>query len=132
MPAPLTAAVPRVLSCPTLSRGQATMRAFRFRGTQYLDPAEIAIEVLGGKWKPPILDLLSAGPQRYVDLEANLGDITPPMLVRQLRQLEAAGLVARESRPRHVEYSLTRLGRSVLPIVADLRTWGAKYRAAVR
>lgn len=108
------------------------MRAFRFRGTQYLDTAEIAIEVLGGKWKPPILDLLSTGPQRYVDLEASLGDITPPMLVRQLRQLAAAGLVAREARPRHVEYSLTRLGRSVLPIVADLRAWGAKYRAAVR
>lgn len=108
------------------------MRPFRFRGTQYLDPAEIAIEVLGGKWKPPIFALLATGSQRYVDLEAALGEITPPMLVRQLRQLEDAGLVARESRPRHVEYSLTRLGRSVLPIIEDLRTWGAKYRTAVR
>ena len=79
MPTPLTAGVPGVLSCLTLSRGQGTMRAFRFRGTQYLDTAEIAIEVLGGKWKPPILDLLSTGPQRYVDLESSLGDITPPM-----------------------------------------------------
>lgn len=108
------------------------MRPFMFRGTQYLDTAEIAIEVLGGKWKPPILDLLATGPQRYVDLESALGDITPPMLVRQLRQLEDAGLVAREARPRHVEYSLTRLGRSVLPVVEQLRTWGRKYRAAAR
>ena len=108
------------------------MRPFRFRGTQYLDSAEVAIEVLGGKWKPPILELLASAPQRYVDLEGSLGDITPPMLVRQLRQLEEAGLVARESRPRHVEYSLTRLGRSVLPLVGELRTWGTKYRAAMR
>lgn len=107
-------------------------RPFRFRGTRYIDPAEVAIEVLGGKWKPPILALLSEGAQRYVDLEAALGDVTPPMLVRQLRQLEDAGLVARESAPRHVEYSLTRLGRSVLPLVDDLRAWGARYRAAWR
>ena len=108
------------------------MRPFRFRGTQYLDHAEIAIEALGGKWKPPILALLAEGPQRYVDLEAALGDITPPMLVRQLRQLEREGLVERDSRPRHVEYSLTRLGRSVLPVVAALREWGRRYRVAAR
>lgn len=61
--------------------------------------------------------------------------ITQRMLTRQLRELEAAGVIHREvykEVPPKVEYSLTEFGRSLTPIIALMREWGNEYRAQIK
>ena len=83
--------------------------------------------VLGGKWKLPIICVLSAGgAKRYSIIKRRLGDITNVMLAKSLRELEEAGLVHREQYneiPPRVEYSLTDRGREVLPFLTQAAMW---------
>jgi DNA-binding HxlR family transcriptional regulator len=72
---------------------------------------------------------------RFNELRRRLSRITQRMLTRQLRELEADGLIHREIHaevPLRVEYSLTTLGRSLEPVVRMLWTWGNQYIAARR
>lgn len=94
-------------------------------------PTEVAMEILGGKWKLVILEHLRDGVRRFGELRRALPSITPRMLTRQLRELEADGIVHRHVHPvvpPRVEYSLTGLGRSLEPLLTELRAWGEKYR----
>lgn len=107
------------------------MPAFQFRGKPYNNPVELALEVIGGKWKMPILWRLKDRVWRHGELKRSLGRVTHKMLTKQLRELEADGLVARKVYavvPPKVDYSLTRLGRSVVPVIEALRQWGIHYR----
>ncbi len=85
---------------------------------------EIALEVIGGKWKMPILWRLSLAPiWRYGELKRDLGTISHKMLSQQLRELEATGLIRRTLYPvvpPKVEYSLTEKGRLALPAIKAL------------
>ncbi|MQA08995.1 MAG: transcriptional regulator [Pseudonocardiaceae bacterium] len=92
---------------------------------------EAAMAVLGGKWKLVILNHLFPGPQRFGELKRALNGITQRMLTRQLRELEADGLVVRtiyREVPPKVEYSLTEAGRSLEDIAYQLDNWGRWYR----
>jgi DNA-binding HxlR family transcriptional regulator len=96
---------------------------------------EIAMEVLGGRWKLAILKQLLAGTQRFGALQRALPGITQRMLTRQLRELEADALVVRtvyRQVPPKVEYSLTEIGRSLEKIADLLDTWGHWYRRVAR
>jgi DNA-binding HxlR family transcriptional regulator len=107
------------------------MPRFEFRGKTFNNPVELALEIIGGKWKMPILWRLKDKAWRYGELQKNLQGIAPKMLTEQLRELEEAGLVHREVFqviPPKVEYSLTDEGRSVIPIINALRDWGTEYR----
>lgn len=89
-----------------------------------------SIEVFGGKWKSIILFHLLAGPVRFNELQRRVGGITQRMLTKQLRDLEESGLVHREIYPEippKVEYSLTRAGMSLEPILHSLKSWGIEY-----
>lgn len=93
-------------------------------------PVETTLELIGGKYKALILWHLSEGKLRYSQLRDRLAGITPKMLTQQLRELEADDLVFREVFPvvpPKVEYSLTALGRSLLPILVAMRDWGSNY-----
>ena len=93
-------------------------------------PVETTLELIGGKYKALILWHLSEGTLRYSQLRDRLAGITPKMLTQQLRELEARDLVFREVFPvvpPKVEYSLTALGRSLLPILVAMRDWGSDY-----
>ncbi|KAA5830732.1 helix-turn-helix domain-containing protein [Saccharopolyspora hirsuta] len=93
---------------------------------------EAAMEVVGGKWKMAILKHLTAGPHRFGELRRELPSITQRMLTRQLRELEADGIVHREVYPQvppKVEYSLTEIGRTLEDVIQRLEEWGAWYRA---
>jgi DNA-binding HxlR family transcriptional regulator len=93
-------------------------------------PVEATLELIGGKWKGLLLYRLMDGTQRFNGLRRALPDITQRMLTRQLRELEAAGLVKRvvyAEVPPRVEYSLTPLGTSLRPIITALRSWGEGY-----
>lgn len=107
------------------------MPKFIFRGKSYNNPVELSLEIVGGKWKMPILWRLQEKTWRYGELKRNLGNVTHKMLTEQLRELERDGLIHREVYqvvPPKVEYSLTRKGRSVIPIIAKLRAWGNAFR----
>ncbi len=96
-------------------------------------PMEATLDLIGGKWKGVILFHLLDGTLRFNALQRRLCAITARMLVRQLRELEDAGLVTRTiyaEVPPRVEYSLTLDGRSLEPILLALHAWGQRRLAA--
>lgn len=93
-------------------------------------PVEATLELIGGKYKALILWNLSDGRRRFSELRKVLAGVTPKMLTQQLRELEAQQLIHREVFPvvpPKVEYSLTEMGRSLMPILTAMRDWGADY-----
>ena len=93
-------------------------------------PVEATLELIGGKYKALILWHLSNGKLRFSELHKAISGATPKMLTQQLRELEAQALVHREVFPvipPKVEYSLTDLGKSLMPVLIAMRDWGADY-----
>lgn len=89
-----------------------------------------AFEVIGGKWKAVILYELSTKPVRTGELRRLLAGITEKMLIQQLRELEADGLVVRTAYPEvppRVEYSLTVAGAELNKALAPIADWGRNY-----
>ena len=93
-------------------------------------PVEATLDLIGGKYKALILWHLSNGKLRFSELKKAVKNATPKMLTQQLRELEAQALIHREVFPvvpPKVEYSLTELGRSLMPILVAMRDWGSSY-----
>jgi DNA-binding HxlR family transcriptional regulator len=93
-------------------------------------PVEEALERIGGKWKGIALYHLLEGPKRYTELKRDVGNVTQRMLTKQLRELEKDGLIVRKVFPvvpPHVEYSLSKKGKTLEPILLALRDWGESY-----
>jgi len=93
-------------------------------------PVEATLELIGGKYKALILWHLSDGQLRFSELRKLIKNATPKMLTQQLRELESNKLIHREVFPiipPKVEYSLTDLGKSLLPTLVAMRDWGANY-----
>ena len=91
---------------------------------------ELALGVIGGRWKGVLLFWLLPKKLRFGELRKRVPNCSARILTLQLRELEAAGLVKRTvfaEVPPHVEYDLTPFGRSLEPILLSLREWGAKY-----
>lgn len=92
-------------------------------------PIEVSIEVLGGMWKVLILRELASGTKRYSELHRALKSVTHKMLAQQLRELEHDGVIDRKVYPvvpPKVEYSLTKLGKELDPILKAMQVWGKK------
>ncbi|MCA9737465.1 MAG: helix-turn-helix domain-containing protein [Gemmatimonadota bacterium] len=109
------------------------MPGFEHDGSSFNNPVELALHVVGGKWKMPILWRLQDRTWRFNELRRSLKRVTDRMLARQLRELERDGLVTRTVHPvipPHVDYAITDLGRSALPAIRALRAWGDAYRTA--
>ena len=90
-------------------------------------PIEKSIKLIGGKWKILILWHLLHSVRRFSELKRLLPGITQKMLIQQLRELEADGLVFREvyaQVPPKVEYSLTERGKSLGPVLKAVDRWG--------
>ena len=93
-------------------------------------PVEATLDLIGGKYKALILWHLSEGKLRFSELKRLISSATPKMLTQQLRELESQHLVHREVYPvipPKVEYSLTVLGKSLMPVLAAMRDWGTGY-----
>lgn len=92
-------------------------------------PMRFALEVVGGKWKLPIICTLAEdSPARFGVVRRRVAGITNVMLAQSLKELESYGLVHRKQFnevPPHVEYSLTEKGMSLLPALRRLAEWGA-------
>ncbi len=96
---------------------------------------ELTLAIIGGKWKMLILwHLGREGTKRFGELKSLIPDITPRMLVNQLRELEEDLIVSRKVYPvvpPKVEYSLTKEGESLMPILTAMYDWGKNYRDTV-
>lgn len=91
-------------------------------------PVEATLELIGGKWKGVILfHLLQDEVLRFNALQRAVGGVTQRMMTKQLRELEADGLIERKVYPvvpPKVEYRLTAKGLSLKPILLALQHWG--------
>ncbi|WP_118974679.1 winged helix-turn-helix transcriptional regulator [Taibaiella koreensis] len=89
-------------------------------------------EVLGGKWKMSLINAIHAGIKRPARIEQAFPTLTKRVLSRQLKELEAHGIISKEIFPQlppKVEYSLTPLGASLLPIIDMMDNWGNENRS---
>ena len=87
-----------------------------------------------GRWTPRILFSLHERPHRHGELRRHLGDISQRMLTRTLRDLESTGLVARRvmrPKPLAVEYSLSKLGRTIIRPLRGMCRWAKRHHTAV-
>lgn len=92
----------------------------------YNCPVTHAMNIIGGKWKPIIIFLLSRGSLRFGKLVMFMPGISKKVLTDQLRELESDGLILREKfaeTPPRVEYSLTEKSESLVPILLELTQW---------
>ncbi len=95
-----------------------------------LCPVGVTLDLIGGKYKALILWHLSNGQLRFSQLKKLISHATPKMLTQQLRELEANALIHREVFPvipPKVEYSLTDLGKSLMPVLIAMRDWGCGF-----
>ncbi|MDY2987524.1 MAG: helix-turn-helix domain-containing protein [Peptoniphilus sp.] len=93
-------------------------------------PVSTTISLIGGKYKALILWHLTGKTLRYSELKTLIEQATPKMLTQQLRELEDNMLIHREVYPvvpPKVEYSLTELGESLLPILNAMYDWGSDF-----
>lgn len=94
------------------------------------DPVEVTLELIGGKWKPLIVWRLTDKTMRFNELKRSLPNVTQKVLTQQLREMESHGLIHRKvyaQVPPKVEYSLTELGKSLMPLLEIMCQWGTNY-----
>lgn len=93
-------------------------------------PVEAALEKIDGKWKGLALYHLLEGALRFSELKRRIGTVTQRSLTKQLRELEADGLITRTVFPvvpPHVEYALTEKGAALRPVIEALSAWGRQH-----
>ncbi|HAT67202.1 MAG TPA: ArsR family transcriptional regulator [Flavobacteriaceae bacterium] len=93
-------------------------------------PIGATLKVLSGKWKLLILFSLEGGTKRFNELRREIPEITQRMLTTQLRELENDKIIIRKVYacvPPKVEYSLSPIGKTLLPVLENLKKWGACY-----
>ncbi|MDY3015449.1 MAG: helix-turn-helix domain-containing protein [Evtepia sp.] len=92
---------------------------------------EITLKMIGGKWKPLILDvLIRQGTQRFSQLMRQMTQLSQRTLTNQLRELEEDGLVLRTVYPEvppRVEYAVTEKGLSLAPLLELMCQWGEAH-----
>lgn len=96
---------------------------------------EATLDVIGGKWNPLILCHLGNGPQRTGELKRKIPAVTQKMLVQQLRELEADGIILRKvynQVPPKVEYSLSAEGKTLRKILVSMSEWGVSRVASLK
>jgi DNA-binding HxlR family transcriptional regulator len=100
------------------------------RSPRAVCPVTAVVDLVGGKWKIPLLWHLQRGPLRYGDLRRAIPGISEKMLGQQLQALAADGLVDRTAYPEippRVEYALTERGRTLVPALNALAEWGVHH-----
>jgi DNA-binding HxlR family transcriptional regulator len=88
------------------------------------------LDIIGGKWAMPMIYILSKGKMRFKELERSVDGINTRMLVKELKNMEANGIITREvfaTVPPTVEYTLTIKGEKLLPSIVSLHNWGQEF-----
>lgn len=100
----------------------------RYKGKDYPCCASLTMGVIGGKWKTVIIYHLMHGKLRYNELRKEMPTVTERTLSLQLKKLEEDGIINRKvytkKPPLKVEYTLTDLGQTLIPIIQSIADWG--------
>jgi len=94
----------------------------------------VTMKVIGGKWKAWIINCIKDGVRRPSAIHKVMHNVSPRIVNRHLRELEVYGIIHRETyveSPARVEYWLTDVGESILPVIQVLETWGDKNKIHV-
>jgi len=121
-----------IQSLATMEKGLIMLEFTPDEYVKYGCPIQVLQKATGGKWKLFILWLLRDNKRRFGELGRILTPITQSQLTKALRELEQCGFVIRyvyQEVPPKVEYSLSALGQSFVPILEDLYQWGKQYLA---
>lgn len=95
---------------------------------------DVALMVMGGKWKALILYHLRPGPRRFSDLRRLVTGISEKVLIQQLRELAAAEMLVRrdyQQVPPKVDYTMTPFGMTLVETLRPLCKWGVEHRARI-
>lgn len=95
----------------------------------------VAMEVIGGKWKPYIVYEMLDGPKRPSELKRHIAGASDRVLTQQLRELVEYGVVEKciiSNSLKHSEYHLTELGKTLIPIIEGMRNWGNGFRDCMK
>jgi DNA-binding HxlR family transcriptional regulator len=98
-------------------------------------PTETTLALISGRWKVMVIYWLMQGTRRFNQLQRDLGGITHRTLIRQLKEMEADGLIERRDFgeiPPRVEYRLTPLGRSLEPVLLAMQDWADRHETKPR
>lgn len=93
-------------------------------------PIEITVSLISDKWIILIIRELLTGTKRFNELKKSIGSVTQKVLTQSLRKMETNGLIDRKiynEIPPKVEYSLTKIGLSLKPILDTMKDWGQNY-----
>ncbi|MEU3963101.1 helix-turn-helix domain-containing protein [Streptomyces buecherae] len=93
-------------------------------------PARHLLDRISNKWVSLVINALADGPRRYSELAHTLASVSQKMLTQTLRHLERDGLLNRTvtpSIPVRVDYALTPLGESLLPLMRAIKTWAEQH-----
>ena len=94
----------------------------------------VTVDVIEGKWKPIIVNALKQGTLRFGQLRREAPEATRKVLTEQLRELEDDGIIMRKTfgeKWERVEYSLTRYGRTLVPVLTRMAKWGEAHRESM-
>lgn len=106
------------------------MKRYNLNGTYFYCPVDLTLHIVSGRWKGLVLWNLREGTKRFSELKRTLVVINDKMLSQVLRELESQGVISRkvyEVVPPKVEYSLTDLGKSLLPIMQLMSDFGENF-----
>ena len=101
-----------------------------FKGKEYPSCTSLVMGIIGGKWKAVIIYNLTDKTLRYNELRKIMATVTERTLSLQLKKLENDGIIKRKvytsKPPLRVEYSLTEFGKTLIPVINSMVSWG-KY-----
>lgn len=102
---------------------------FKVKGKEYPCCMSVTMGIVGGKWKTVILyHLMENGHLRYNELRKKMSSVTERTLSLQLKQLQDDGVISRtvytSKPPLKVEYALTELGKTLIPLLKSIENWG--------
>lgn len=95
-----------------------------------VNPVNVVLQLVGGKWKILIVKELLKKEKRFVELKSSLG-CTAKVLAACLKEMEDDGLVIREEHNSgrvKVEYYLTDIGLTLRPVIESMQKWGKEYK----
>jgi DNA-binding HxlR family transcriptional regulator len=120
---------------PTMTAAQRRERERdRFNVFLAACPSRQLLDRLSDKWVGLVICSLEDGSRRYSEISREVAGVSQKMLTQTLRSLERDGLVEREvtpSVPVRVDYQLTALGRSLLPVMSAVHTWAEQHMPEV-
>ena len=93
-------------------------------------PARQLVDRISNKWVTLVISALADGPQRYSDLSRRIAGVSQKMLTQTLRNLERDGLLSRQvtpSVPVRVDYELTPLGVTLMPLIRHIKSWAESH-----